>query len=451
MSAEKKHAILFILLLILSGLGYFYFGYRLDRADFFELFGLFALLFGIFIWMTYKFRDRQKWLFRASFLLRALFLFSIPNLSQDFYRFIWDGRLILEGINPYLFTPDAIISEGKILIQQSQELYEGMGTLSARNHTNYPPLNQLCFTLAGLLAGKSILGSVIVMRLIIIAADLGIFFFGKKLLNALNLNLNNLFFYLLNPFVIIELTGNLHFEGVMLFFIVWSLYLLHKGDWKRSAVMMGLSVSVKLIPLIFLPMMLQKLRFKSFGFYALTGTTAAISFIPFLSSEFIRNFMETIGLWFQKFEFNASFYYIAREIGYTYRGFNEIEIIGSYIPYIVIVGILVLALVRNNRSTTALISVMVLGLTLYFFLSTTVHPWYIATLLGLSVFTRYRFPLVWSFTIILSYWAYSNTGFEENFLLIGIEYGIVWIALLWDLMRLKAGNDINLSPARQQA
>ncbi|MBT8270894.1 MAG: DUF2029 domain-containing protein [Bacteroidia bacterium] len=436
MATDKKQFLVLILLIVLSGLAYLYFGYALDRADFYELFGIYSLLFGFFIWMSFRYKKNIKWLVVSSILFRALLLFSIPKLSQDFYRFIWDGRLILEGINPYLLTPDTIISEGKIILQQSKELYDGMGHLSAGNHTNYPPLNQFCFVLAGLLGGKSILGSVVVMRLIIIAADLGTLFFGRKLLKALNLNANTIFLYLLNPFVILELTGNLHFEGVMLFFIAWSLYLLKKGDWKKAAVILGLSVSVKLIPMIFLPLMLQKLRFKSFGFYGLTGLTAAVTFIPFLSAEFVNNFLETTGLWFQKFEFNASLYYIAREIGFTYRGFNEIEIIGSYIPYVVLVVILVLSLLRNNRSTLALLSVMVLGLAIYFFLSTTVHPWYIATLLGLSVFTPYRFPLVWSFTIMLSYWAYSNTAYAENMLLIGIEYAVVMMALIWDITRI---------------
>jgi general stress protein CsbA len=54
-----------------------------------------------------------------------------------------------------------------------------------------------------------------------------------------------------------------------------------------------------------------------------------------------------------------------------------------------------------------------------------VHPWYIATPLLLSVFTKFRFPLVWSLLIMLSYSAYANAEFQENYWLIAIEYIVV--------------------------
>jgi len=121
-----------------------------------------------------------------------------PNLSQDFYRFIWDGELVLSGINPYLQTPDAIMANGEILLSNAQELHNGMGSLSARHFSNYPPLNQLLFAFSAFLGGKSIMGSLIVMRSIIILADIGIYYFGKKLLHF--------YFYILIKKVLWNLT-----------------------------------------------------------------------------------------------------------------------------------------------------------------------------------------------------------------------------------------------------
>jgi hypothetical protein len=68
---------------------------------------------------------------------------------------------------------------------------------------------------------------------------------------------------------------------------------------------------------------------------------------------------------------------------------------------------------------------MLFALACYYFLSTTVHPWSVVFLLGFSIFTDYRFPLLWSFTIILSYYTYSNPNYTENLGLLAIEYLLV--------------------------
>ena len=76
---------------------------------------------------------------------------------------------------------------------------------------------------------------------------------------------------------------------------------------------------------------------------------------------------------------------------------------------------------------------MLFVLSFYYFTATTVHPWYVATLLILSVFTNYKFPLVWSFVIILSYLAYINTTNSENLWIISIEYLIVYSVFIWEV------------------
>ncbi|MCK5401192.1 MAG: mannosyltransferase [Flavobacteriaceae bacterium] len=476
-----------LLLVLISVLFYASFAYDLVRTDYTKLIMLYAGLFFLFYKLIQINKSNFKFLVAVSILLRLVFLVAIPNLSQDFYRFIWDGRMILEGFNPYLYTPESFISIGKFPISQAQELYAGMGTLNGSHFTNYPPINQLCFIIAGLFAGKSILGSAIVMRLLIIAADIGTLYFGKKLLEKLNIPIHNIFWYILNPFIIIELTGNLHFEGVMIFFLVWSMYLLHIGKWKLAAVILALSISVKLIPLIFLPLFYkwfikrksveseilkqvqddknvnvitsttkQSVPHKEIAtsqvprydrkdsslwlrmtrlilFFAIVGITILILFLPFYSSEFINNYAETVGLWFQNFEFNASLYYIAREIGYLFRGYNEIAIIGQYIPIVVVVFVLIMTFFRKNKSSIQLITTMLLVLSFYYFISTTVHPWYVATLVILSVFTNYKFPLVWSFIIIISYLAYANSNNAENLWIIGFEYLVVYGVFIWEV------------------
>lgn len=217
-----------ILLLFASLIFYYTFAYYLDRTDFPKLITLAAALF----FLCYKLIQFEKWNFKllltAGILFRLVFLFVTPMLSQDFHRFIWDGELVLQGINPpYLQTPpNTIIEEGTILIENAAQMYASMGEISAKNFSNYPPLNQLLFALAALFSGKSAIGGIVTMRLIIILADIGIVYFGRKLLLKLNLSSHLIFWYFLNPLVIIELTGNLHFEGVMLFFFIWSMYLI---------------------------------------------------------------------------------------------------------------------------------------------------------------------------------------------------------------------------------
>ncbi len=446
-----------LLMVLLCLVFYWVFAYNLVRTDYIKLLSLYIALFVLFYKLVQRFKNNSSFLTYLAFGFRAIFILAIPNLSQDFYRFIWDGRMILEGFNPYLHTVESFISQGQFPVAQAQELRAGMGFLNASHYTNYPPINQLCFVIAGLFAGKSILGSVMVMRIIIIAADFGTLYFGKRLLQQLKIPVYHIFWYILNPFIIIELTGNLHFEGIMIFFLIWSMYLLYSGKWSWAAVVLALSISVKLIPLIFLPLFFQWFTkqdasisyfnriSKLLGFYSIVGITTLLLFAPFHSSQFIENYTQTVALWFQNFEFNASLYYIAKAIGYSFRGYNEIAIIGKATALIVLLFVLAVTFIRKNKSFIALITAMLLVLSFYYFTATTIHPWYLATLLILSVFTKYKFPLVWSFVIILSYLAYVNLNSadkSENLFVIALEYTVVYGVFIWEVFIKKAPRNL---------
>ena len=294
--------------------------------------------------------------------------------------------------------------------------------------------------MANTIGGNSILVNIICIRILLILADLGVFWIGIKLLDFLKLDKKRIAYYFLNPLIIIELTGNLHWEGVMVFFFFMGLYLIfshHK--LMLGAVSMAVSIATKLIPLLILPVLWNYLKPKKsilFGLYCLFFL--GVVFIPFFFVEnSITNYLKTLKLWFNRFEFNGSLYYIIREIGYEIKGYNIIRQLAKITPYVVLAIVAVFSFFRSNKTAVSVINGMLLTLSCYFFISTTVHPWYIVTLVSLALFTNYTYPLFWSCLIVLSYAAYGNPNFEENFYLIGLQYGIVYGVFLYELRTTK--------------
>ena len=407
--------------------------YDLARFEHLKLFGLYSLLFICYYLVLKQPKISEQHLTYLAVGLRLVFLAALPNLSQDFYRFIWDGRLILAGLNPYLTNPDTLLISQPDLFPQMKALFDGMGPLSASHYSNYPPIHQLPFIIAAMVSKHSILGAVVTLRLLLIAADLGLLFFGKKLLSKLQIPTRNIYWYILNPLVIIELTGNLHFEGLMLFFFIMALYYVHCKKWHLAALTMAFSIAVKLVPILSLPLFLTQLGWKkSIRFYLSIGVVFTLLFLPFLSGNFYENYSATIGLWFSKFEFNASFYYLIKWVLETTANVTLIHTMG-----LVVASYLVLHtsyfLLRNNTPTTTLIHRILWILSGYFLISTTVHPWYIVSLLLLTVFTNYKFARVWSFTLIFSYFAYNQFSVDETWYMLCLEYIPVISVLVWEL------------------
>ncbi|MDP5094031.1 MAG: mannosyltransferase [Polaribacter sp.] len=456
MAFFNKHKVWFVV--IASIINYVYVAYFLERTSFVELLFCWIFLFGCFYFLVKKSTCTFKELAIISVLFRLILLFATPNLSQDFYRFIWDGRMIFAGFNPYLSTPESFINSGVFPIHDAKTLYEGMGVLNGSHFTNYPPIHQFGFLIAAFFASKSIFGSMLVLRFLLILADIGILYIGKKLLERLHLPNHTIFWYALNPFIIIEMTGNLHFEPVMLFFLILSFYKLQQQKWILGALFMGCAISVKLIPLLFLPLFLkwfvsttsdsnspEKFHFfcfikkidfrKLILFYTMIIGVIVLLFSPFLSQNLISNYSKSVGLWFTTFEFNASFYYLFREIGYLISGYNEIAIIGKITALSTVIFILIVAFFRKNNSIENLIISMLLGINFYYFLSSTVHPWYIATPLLLCIFTKYRFPIFWSFIVILSYHAYASSSWNENLFLVAFQYILLFSYIIYEIKK----------------
>ncbi len=430
---EKKNATL--LFLIISGLAYVFLGYFTSRNNFYLLLFNYSIVFLSFLWAL-KFPNKN--LFFAGLTFRVILLLVVPFLSQDYFRFIWDGRLILENISPFVYTPNQLIINESIKIAEKHELFKGMGALSNDNYSNYPPLNQLIFFLTSLFFKDTILGSILLLRICIVLADIGIFFYGKKILNILSLNPDRIYIYFLNPLIIIELTGNLHFEGVMISFLCLSIYFILQQKNVLSAIMFALSILTKLLPLLLLPLLISYLsKIKLIKYYFIVTIVVIFGFLPFLSQELITNYSRTVGLWFTKFEFNASLYYLFRAIGYFFTGYNMISILGKLAPLAYFICIIFLIIKDKTFNSIKVLSAMLICLSMYFLFSTTIHPWYIATLVFLSIFTRFNFPMVWSFTVIFSYSAYSNSVFEEKPIWLFAEYLPIFLLIYLEVFKQK--------------
>ncbi|MDB4263391.1 mannosyltransferase [Flavobacteriaceae bacterium] len=429
---EKKNKLIQVVLSLFIFIGFFIIANHLKRTETIPLLLTYSSIF-ILLFIGLKNSSSLISIFILGILIRGLFLFYIPELSQDFYRFIWDGNIQLLGINPYLYTPDHLI---KILgFPNAEILYEGMGSLSTANFSNYPPVSQYLYKIMGYLNRGDLIVPVLSLRIIYFIGEIFVFFLGIKLLKKVNLNPEYMGWYFLNPLVIIEGVGNLHGEAFMLCFTLAAILFLASKKSILGGVFMSLAIGVKLLPLLIIPIFFRYLgirKFLSFSFSILFFSLLIWS--VFLETEMILNYKNTIQLWFNRFEFNGSIYNIIRAIGYEVEGYNIIRKLGKITPFITIGLVIIFSFLRSNRDLKSVFKNMLFLLSCYFFLATTVHPWYIINLVFLGIISGYTYPILWSLTVFWSYSAYGPEGFQEQVSWSLPAYLFVYVCLIWELM-----------------
>ncbi len=431
-------------------------GYFIERKDFIHLISVYAFAFATYFFIlktAYTNEDINYWI-KISLILRGGLLFSFPHFSEDVYRFIWDGRLIHLGINPFNFKPSYFIDNHLFPDTLTPELFSKLN--SKEYFTVYPSVCQGIFAFSVALFPKSIFGSIVVIKAFIFAAEIGTIFLMKKMLSPSK----KILVYALNPLIIIELCGNVHFEALMIFFLLLSIFLLskilnHSRNVEtaflispnnqtflllRSSMALALSIATKMLPLMLLPFFIKRLGMKrSFIYFLMMGSATLILFLPLFNAIFINNIKSSLTLYFQKFEFNASLYYLIREVGIYIRGYNPISEIAPIMTSLVLLSILLLMIVdffkKNINPKNAptdlwanegnIFQLFLFALSIYFLCATTVHPWYAALPLAVSVFTRFTYIMVWTSLLPLTYIHYSYPKPTENYAVIFLEYVIV--------------------------
>ncbi len=391
-------------------------------------------------------------------LLRLLLVFSLPNLSNDVYRFIWDGRLLIQGYNPFDHLPLYYLENNIAVEGINRELFEAFG--AKNTYTSYPPIAQAQFATACWLFPNDVYWSSVVMKLWLLVFEIGSIFLLLKLLRRFRMPEKNVLLYALNPLIIIEITGNLHFEGAMIFFLLLALWLLTAGCGLRTANCLFLSsaafafsICSKLLTLLFLPFLIKALGWKkSLAYFTLAGLVTVLLFLPIVNASFLSNFGNSLGLYFQKLEYNASVYYLLRWMGFKIWGYNQIALFGPLLGGVAMFGILWMALgstafrlsrcapftangmnaVQRDSLKAVLPGHWLFAICLYLICTTTLHPWYLALPVVLCVFTKWRFPIVWSGMVFLTYINYSYDPYHENLWIVALEYAVVFIWLIWE-------------------
>ncbi len=191
---------------------------NIDRLSIFVIFGLTACMLGILI-------------------------FTRPALSDDMYRYIWDGRVQAHGISPYRYPPDAL----ELAFLRDPQIYPSINRKAAV--TVYPPAAEAAY----FLLWKIMPDSVHWFQVVMAAGGLlaGILLVG--LLGDLGRPPGRVLLFLWSPLLIFETAHSAHVDGLVLPLLVgawWARVREHDG-W--VGFLLGVAAAIKLYPAMLLP------------------------------------------------------------------------------------------------------------------------------------------------------------------------------------------------------
>ena len=187
-------------------------------------------------------------IFVFGLLFRLALLSSWPTLSDDMFRYVWDGRVQASGLSPYRYPPSAPEVAG--LHAGDQTIWPHINRQDAV--TIYPPGAQMAFAAVWRVVGDSVTG----FKAAFVLAELlgGGLLLG--LLRALNQPLERVLIYLWSPLLVFEVAHAGHVDGLMLPFLVLAFYARVKNQPWLLGLALGAATLVKLFPLMLVPALL---------------------------------------------------------------------------------------------------------------------------------------------------------------------------------------------------
>ena len=348
---------------------------------------------------------------RAEVLCLAIFLRLIvfplpPALSDDGYRYVWDGAIQAEeGINPYQYRP----SDDALAGWHATPLYPRLN--SADYYSVYPPLSQLAFAVGGLAYGFGWETSWWLIKLLFILGEgLGLWLLSRLVKPAA------LVLYAWHPLVVFEGAGQAHTEALAVGFLVLAIWGMRQRRTGLAAAALTAAGWVKLFPFVLLPFVwLRAERWGKLRVFGVAALVSGVIMVPYAASYVVPHIRESLDLYVRLFEFNTGPYYAIKGALRAATGEDWSKQIG---PLLQVGYLILLAAVffYDWISRLPLAVVLFIALGLFFATATTVHPWYLLVMLAFVPLLIERpvgrwFALGWLWLATISmatYWRYAG-------------------------------------------
>jgi alpha-1,6-mannosyltransferase len=233
-----------------------------------------CVLYALAAWLVWRVRRTSRATLVVVIVFAALFrlgvLFAPPWLSDDIYRYIWDGRVQAARINPYRYVPadDALTS------LHDERIYPHINRRDFAP-TIYPPLAQLSFFLT-----TRVSESVVWMKVVMILFEAAGLYALTALLASFKLPRERVLLAAWHPLVVWEIAGNGHLDALVVAFVAFALLAQRKGRESLTGALVAAAVLVKLFPLVLLPAFYRRWSWRLP--LALCAVLAA-GYLPYLS------------------------------------------------------------------------------------------------------------------------------------------------------------------------
>ncbi len=363
-------------------------------------------------------------------LFRLLFVALPPLLSDDAYRYVWDGLVQREGVSPYRYRP----SDAALAPLQDEPVYDALN--SKDYYSVYPSASQLVFALAVTLGYEAFgyeggwRGSYYLIKLCFVLAEGG----GLWLLSRIT-SARALMLYAWHPLVLVEVAAQPHTEALLVLFLMLAAWAVRRRRAALASVALAAAAHVKLYPLVLMPFLWRRFGWRGVwpGALALFGLAA-----PYADAFVLAHMRESLDLYVRLFEFNAGPYYLAKEALHVLTGADWSKTLGPLLRA-AFVGVLPVLYVLDARRRWPISRAFLVTLGAFFLCATTVHPWYLLAVLPLAALRPPAWHWQWLglsslgtylFYVGGPYWPFVWIGWGGWLLLALFSHRDRWLQLL---------------------